>query len=276
MDNRQRLLLVEDVQATRESYIENLELTGKYRVDGAANLEEAFEATDKCAYHVALIDIMLAGPRDVANRDGVKIAERIQHLAEGTRVIMLSAQKAETEIVGNLIQEYGVFKYVDKRRIEEDGIAGLLEDVDRAAKASSVASPTWEMIAHVLAPTLSEPELVSDIITKLKFSGGIENLGRTLVHNARNLVPLLRCSDPAHGFAFNDQLNVFAGCYWSKGQGRAVEIAIGGKNSSDELQGDSKEALLDREKGGLRLLVTARPELDRSAFVAALASDSRL
>src|SRR5664280_3648079 len=140
MDVRTRVLVVEDIAIARESYVANLELSDQYRVDAAADLASAEMAIDVCAYHVAVVDIMLAGPRDVSNRDGVKVARRLQRLAEGTRVVMLSAQRSETELVGDLLQDYGVFKYIDKATLERDGIAGLLEVVERAAKASGAGA----------------------------------------------------------------------------------------------------------------------------------------
>jgi CheY-like chemotaxis protein len=274
MDERTRVLVVEDIATARESYVANLELSEAYRVDSAADLQGAYEATDARAYHVAVVDIMLAGERDVANRDGVKIVKRLQRLAEGTKAVVLSAQKAETQLVGDLVLEYGAFKYLDKEVLERDGIRGLLGVVESAAKASSVGKPTWESVVGSLMPGQPEQRFVSDVMTRLDFGGGFENLKSMLVHNARHLVPLLAGTDGAHMLQFDEDAGGFSGAYWSKGQGQAVEIFIGGKESAarrrDGTGPGAAELLLEREKAGLRLVVSARPDLPRGGFASRL------
>jgi CheY-like chemotaxis protein len=268
MDKRDRVLVVEDVAIARESYVANLELAERYRVDAAGSREEALAAIKRCAYHVAVVDIMLAGPRDVANRDGVEVARQIQRLAEGTRVVMLSAQRDETELVGNLVQDYGVFKYLDKRTLERDGVTALLETVERAAKASGASTSTWESLVASLAPKRGEPEVVSEIMQHLDFSGGFEVLSRMLVHTARHLVPLLVPQDLALLLRRDADGKILRGTYWSKGQGQAVDLYLAGRDSASSAlpAADADGLLLDSEKAGLRLLVLARPELERGQF----------
>src|SRR5437660_1332521 len=98
MDMRPRILIVEDIEDMREVWRAVFE-RADYRADGAATAEAAQRAIDRCTYHVALVDIMLAGRDDVSDRSGVKVLKYLRDLAEGTRALVLSGQKSDIPLV---------------------------------------------------------------------------------------------------------------------------------------------------------------------------------
>jgi DNA-binding NarL/FixJ family response regulator len=270
MESRPRVLVVEDIDSARESFVANLRFTGDYRVEGAGDLDGAIAAMDRLTFHVAAVDIMLAGERDVANRDGVAVARRFQRLAEGTKVVILSAQE-ETQLVRDLIRDYGAYDYLDKGRVQSEGIELLLATVAKAAAVSGVGSTSWEVLAQRLSPRMSEHQLVAELMQRLNFKGGFENLHRALAHNCRHLVPLLHSMGDNDGLAYNEERSRFEGIYWAKGQGLAVEIVVADAQSLvPEVNEAPASVLVDKEKGGLRIVAVERPALDREGFEAQL------
>ncbi len=262
VDKRVRLLVVEDVETTRNMYVRNLELDGDYRVDTAADLEQATAALDLVSYHVALVDIMLAGPKDTSNRDGAKVLERIRDMGEGTRAIVLSGQ-SETQQVREFLKELDAFDYLDKDALLEAGIGKMVEYVDTASAGSPLGStPSWEIVSRALGGAREEPEFVSEMLA-LRFGGGFENLRQTLAASIRHLLPLLPPREGEAGLTVNGA-GAMSASFWSKGQGCAVEIAVVGKNST-EAPPSGEETLLAREKGGLGVSVTRLDE-PRQAF----------
>jgi len=113
LDKRTRVLVVEDVDTMRKMLVRSFLLRGHYRVDEAADLDEAMHALETCTYQVALVDIMLAGAMDTANRDGSKVLEKIRDLEEGTRAIVLSGQD-QPQLARDFLKEFGAADYIAK------------------------------------------------------------------------------------------------------------------------------------------------------------------
>ena len=271
-DKRVRVLVVEDIETTRSMYVRNLELRGDYHVDTAADLDEATAALDAFTYHVALVDIMLAGAKDTANRDGTKVLERIRDLDEGTRAVVLSAQK-ETQQVREFIKEYEAFDYLDKDALLEAGIGKMIEYVATAAGDSKVGTePSWDAVVAALAGDRDEPAFVSEAMSSLKFGGGFENLKRTLTAAVRHLLPLAPAREGATGLALDESTGSLEARFWSKGQGCAIEFVLSGKDGDGPSQGAAAgdAALVEREKGGLSVVVTRLAEEPREGFADAV------
>jgi CheY-like chemotaxis protein len=279
VDRRTRVLVVEDIDTLRDSYVLNLELEKRYRVDSAADLLEATAAVASCTYHVALVDIMLAGEKDVANRDGVKVLERIRELNEGTKPIVLSIQP-HPQLVADLLQDYGAYGYLDKDAVRQGGGFGkVVALVDKATDASPVGIvPTWNaVVQNLLAGQADEGTFVSEAMDRLQFKGGFENLRETLVSAMRYFLPLLPPTKDRGGLAYDVDNGAFGGRFWSKGQGCAVEVALtGGQQASAEAIGGqhSGGVLLAQEKAQLAIRVEQLPQAARQEFLASSSSGS--
>lgn len=268
VDKRVRVLVVEDIETTRNMYVRNLELRGDYRVDTAADLAEATAALDTLTYHVALVDIMLAGAKDTANRDGTDVLGRIGELDEGTRAVVLSAQK-EPQQVREFMKAHGAFDYLEKDDLLKAGIGKMIEYVAAAAAASPVGDePAWDAVVGSLAGDRDEPAFVSEVMDRLKFKGGFENLQRTLTAAVRYMAPLAPVREGGGGLAFDEERGVMAARFWSKGQGCAIEFTLAGKQGGapGEGTGSRDGALMEREKGGLSLAIVRQADLPREAF----------
>lgn len=269
VDKRTSILVVEDIETTRNMYVRNLELEGGYSVDMAKDLSEAVNALERRAYQVALVDIMLAGPKDTANRDGIKVLQRIRELGEGTQAVVLSAQK-DTQLVREFIKEYSAFDYLDKDSLNKAGLDKMFDFVARAAKKSPVGDqPSWEAVVECLAGGRTERMFVSDIMN-LSFSGGFENLSRTLPAAVRYLLPLMPPEEGSQGLTLRDEEGRFVARYWSKGQGCAVEVTLRGKDGprASAPAPEDDGVFLEREKGGLEVVVSRLADVARSAFAA--------
>jgi CheY-like chemotaxis protein len=271
LDERTRILVVEDVATMRESYVANLELQRRYRVAAAEDLASAQEALDNCTYHVALVDIMLAGPKDVANRDGTEVLKHIRDLHEGTQAIVLSAQD-EKQLVRDLLKDYGAFDYLDKAVVQEAGISLVMSTVESAAERSTVGNaPPWKSVVDCLTVGRSEAEFVGEVMEQLKFKGGFENLSRTLINVAKELMPLLPPLSGPRGLSFDIDLRAYRGRYWSKGQGCCVEVFLADQRTpvSDiehVASTSGGNVLLTREKGQITVIVVEDTGANRRDF----------
>lgn len=272
MDIRPRILIVEDIDDMRESWRAVFERVD-YRADGAATAEAAIKAIDRCTYHVALVDIMLAGKDNVTDRGGVKVLKYLRDLAEGTRALVLSAQKGDVPLVRDLLKEYGALDYLAKWEIAERGGNDFL--VQKVKGALSVSAHgealTWEQLIGSLAWGLPEPFFVSECLNFLEFKGGFENLRRSLLGVCQHLVPLLVEVGTTKAIGRDKVPEVFSGTYWSKGQGSAIELLIYGKNARTGVveRGwglSGRKLLHERTKGDLSVVVIERPDLAREQF----------
>jgi CheY-like chemotaxis protein len=265
IDKRVRVLIIEDDDSTRRMYARHLDLQGGYRVAAAASLAEALEALELMTYHVALVDIMLAGPKDTANRDGTAVLDRISELDEGTRAVVLSAQE-EPQEVREFMKEHGAFDYLEKKDLLKTGISKLFEYIEAAAAESTVsADPSWDAVVGSLAGERNEVEFVSEVMGKLKFGGGFENLQRTLIAATRHLAPLALPCDDGRGLCFSEDDGAMVAHFWSKGQGCSIEVILAGKGS-DLAPAKGDGVLVNREKGGLSVRVERRGTEPRDAF----------
>lgn len=129
------ILIVEDDFDISDSFARFLRNAG-YEVDEAASLKEAKERLFVRTYHVAVIDIMLAGP-DRKNRDGLRVADEIRQMGEGTLAIVVSQQE-DTQVAADTIQNQGVYRYLSKVTIEQQGLDALSSAVAAAAEQVSL------------------------------------------------------------------------------------------------------------------------------------------
>jgi CheY-like chemotaxis protein len=266
-DKRTRVLVVEDIETLRESYMLNLELEGEFRVHGARDLQEAITALARCTYHVALVDIMLAGESDESNRDGVTVLERIRDLGEGTQAVALSGQR-HTQLAAQIVRDYGAFDYLDKNEVSQVGFAAIAAKVTAAATASPVgAVPSWDAIAATLGDGRSEAVFVSELMGELKFKGGAATLTSVLPAAAQHLAPLAPATTGG-GVSLDPAQGTFHGSFWSKGQGCAIDFAIGRTADAPQV-GDadaSSDLLVARDKAGLSVRVVRLSDCSRDAF----------
>jgi CheY-like chemotaxis protein len=276
VDTRPRILIVEDVAETRESYLTHLQLDGGYRVDAVEDLSGALEALNLKTYDAALIDIMLAGEKDMANRDGVKVVNLVRALNEGTVAVVVTANR-ETKLARDLLKEHGALDYVTKEELEREGAAKLLTTVRMAVGKSRVVHKTWDDVVAALAGDRSEREFVAVTMNKLDFRGGFDVLNRTLVGALQHFMPLLPLKDSSGALHFDERYHGFWGTYWSKGAGTAVRVLITGRQPADPGLDDGEEQpLLAKSKAGLHVLVTQVRDHGRSAFAGAVPAPQSL
>lgn len=269
MDKRDKILVVEDEESARDTLAAVLEREG-VRVEACGNLASARAAMEAMRFDAALVDIMLAGRHDRSNRDGVEVLRLIQEAGEGTKALVLSGHD-DHDLVGDLWQKYGAYGYVSKGRARKEGLDFLLEKIRGAVKASVAPIQTrdWNALLRSLAPGETDLGIADEILRKCSFSGGLPVLRDGLLAACRWLVPLI-----ARGKGLVEHGNapgLFAGDYWSRGQGCAVQLVLNGTNVDtaevDRLFPAGADApMYRRTKGGLTLSVLGRPDTARSDF----------
>jgi ActR/RegA family two-component response regulator len=252
----------------RETWIAILDLAG-YAVQGAATAEAAISAIDRRSFHVALVDMMLAGPDDKTNRDGAKVLDYLRAVGDPTRSLVLSAQDDDVTLARDMIKDYGAHDYLKKRDVEEKGNKFLLETIKDAMP--TVRPPTWEQLTKIVLSDLSEQQFVSECLYHLKFGGGFENLSRSLIAACQNLFPLVGEAGASRGLTRTKVPEVFSGTFWSRGQGTAIELLVYGRNALSETVESAwslsrTKLLFSRSKSDLSIVVVPCSNLARGQF----------
>jgi len=264
MEKRKRVLIIEDVATTLESYIMNLE--EEFSVHGACNLHEAKSAIEKCTYHVALVDIMLAGS-DETNRDGVLILEYLRDLDEGTKAIVVTSLN-EGKSVRDYLINLKATDYINKEQLIDEGMSIVKSKINEVIGNNPLKEPIkWETLIKHLAFGIREEIFVSQCLDKLKTKGGFENLSTTLISVCNYLMPLLIPKNIEKSLEIDSKLSVIRGKFWAKGQGKAVEIILCNESlNSEEIVTDSKNKLLESIKKGLKIIIYNLPDARREDF----------
>src|SRR5688500_9024008 len=133
MDRRQKILVVEDEEPARLIYAAFLKRLG-VRVETCGSLQDATAAIGALRFDLALVDIMLAGPQDRANRDGIDVLKQIKAAREGTKTLVLSGQ-SDPDLVAEIWREHGADGYISKERAERES-AYFLTTVKETLAAS--------------------------------------------------------------------------------------------------------------------------------------------
>jgi CheY-like chemotaxis protein len=271
MDKRPKILVVEDQESARDTMEALLEREGM-RTEGCGSLSAALAAIDAMRFDVALVDIMLAGPQDRSNRDGLEVLRRIQAANEGTKALVLSGQD-DPVLSADILQEHGAYAYIGKSGERTKAPNYLSDKINEALKASVAPREgrDWSALIRALAPGAAEQSLVHDILRLSSFSGGLPVLRDSLLGAGKWLAPLLPPADGRSFAADSDLPGVFAGLFWSRGQGRAVQIIVHGSNVDpaevDRHFGtETHDQMHRRTKGGLTILVLGRSDLTRASF----------
>lgn len=267
MDKRRKILIVEDDNLYRESLVDTLEQEG-FRVEACKNVAEASNAIATLGFDLALVDIMLNGPKDVTNRDGLRVLSALKEVSEGTRVLALSAQRSDMSLVRNILKDFQADDYLVKQELNR---AMMLEKVRSEIEARPAQRQTvrWESLVRTLSPEGEEVEFVQAIMRSTGIKGGQKVLQDSLFDATKWLVPLIPLASGADRGASTGIPGFSVGPFWSKGQGRAVEIVIQGKGDKDAESTPSPFALSElyrRARGGVTSIVLARPDLERSSF----------
>jgi len=263
MSKKKRVLLVEDIRSTRETFESSLELEG-YDVTAVANLKDAIDAVNQRNFHVALVDIMLDGKKKTANRDGVEVIKRIHQLDEGTHVIPLTGQDSRT-FVRDSFAELGVFDFIDKvQHIEVHGWEYAQKIIDLAISRSEIDDePAWDdVLKGVLLP--SEEPMFVDYVSKVTNGAPFDLLRRSLCSAIRQLQPMKGLNGAVQSFELVDDAVV--GRFWSKAHGVGVKIIVR-KPSKDPTPQEGIRQLFGRTKGKLELVVHVCEEAQRSDYV---------
>jgi DNA-binding NarL/FixJ family response regulator len=114
-----RCLIVDDSEEFLASASRLLESQGIEIVGTAGSGEEALELATALKPDLALVDI------ELADEDGIALAQKLEVRAPTTRVVLISAYERDDLI--DLIAGSRAVGFLPKRELRADAIAGLLE-----------------------------------------------------------------------------------------------------------------------------------------------------
>lgn len=261
-----KVLVVEDDVDDLDSYAEVVE-AGGFMVDKAVGLVEATAKVDRSTYAAMIVDISLRSPSG-DDRDGLALLAYTNRLAEGTPVIMLTANQ-DTQLAADAIPKLGAFDYFAKTTIAKMGIQ-ILVDAVRAAVAKN--SLDLYRGAGDIVESLSgrsEAQLWADLFLRtFKPKGGFVGLRDFLDGLLKPALPLLAPVNVTadQRLALDEVNQLMRGVFWSKGFGVGVEVTVARESLPEGAGGLSRPALSEHRHSGLLGVVSARPDLVREDF----------
>ena len=259
-----RILLVEDIPNTRESYTDLLEEVG-FSVVSVGDLPEALSALDRVTFHVALVDIMLAGEKNTVNRDGVIVINRIAELDEGTKAIPLTGQDKRS-FVRDAFKEMAVFDFLDKTEdIGGKGWDYALGIIEKAiAECEIDDTPSWsELSGPVFAP--GEEQGFVSMVTHRIPGAKLDVLQQQLPNCVRKIQPLRANTTDDVRFHWDEEKDAVVGEFWSKSYGNRVWIVI--DNGDPILEEFGGAIISSRGKGKLRISAILSDDGVRDEFI---------
>lgn len=245
-----RILLVEDIPASRESYLAFLTEAG-YAVTAVSCAEEAIAAADAVTFHLALVDIMLGGERNTSNRDGVEVIRYLSGLNEGTQTIPLTGQDKRS-FVRDAFKELSVFDFLDKKEdIADKGWQYAVGIIEKAiAECEIDDTPNWSDLTGPLLANGEEQGFVHMVSQRIP-GAKLDVLQQQLPNCVRNLQPIKARLTDEMRFHWDDQRDAIIGEFWSKAVGKKVKIFLSGAELDPENIGG--RTVWSRRKGKLNI-----------------------
>ena len=244
MENKNRLLIIEDDNELLENYIENLQKLD-LQIDKASSKIEAIEKLKCRTYHVAMVDIMLSN--NPLDRGGIEAIKYLDALNEGTNIIVLSA--SDDVRVPVEAWNHGAIRYLIKKyiRSSEDYIKEV-----RAALKSVVLKPFGKFAD--LKAYLARPQLVpywEDPVIRL-LGAGYDGTHSILSKTFDPLIPVLRKKDYRSNLSIDNNSQCIYGQMWSKALGCGIWVCIGNNENTFILPGDELKPEIIIEKTSIK------------------------
>jgi CheY-like chemotaxis protein len=242
--HKKRILVVDDEDGFRDLICDELRRAG-YCVDEARNLQEALGRLEDRAYHAALVDIMLTGPHDRTNQDGLLVLQAIkQSRAEqsanwetikiGTRSIALTAQD-DPELSFDMKTDYGADDYMDKHRYRMNIVPEVLRRVENQLKEAHISSYGEFRIAIQFLAGEQQQEAWADRVQRMlqfKTYGVMASFFGNLCDPIAPLMPATGARTPA---SIDEGRKIITGTFWSKVLALPVGLLVGSVTTVKDL-----------------------------------------
>jgi hypothetical protein len=228
---------------------------------------------------------MLAGP-DRKNRDGLKLVDQIKAQDEGTASIVISQQE-DAQVAADTLQQQGVYRYLSKISIEQEGLDVLVQTVQSASAQVKLAPFGWisgrsggRIPRDCLTYIAGEGERLIILYNKWAHHFGPKVSPHVVEHALDVFIsrwaPILPYRDRDDYISLLSNPACLVGTFWSKAIGIAVTLMICPSEAVEEILSgvaisevaSSNEIDPDRRytKGSLVGLAFKRPDLSRSLF----------
>ena len=254
---RKRILIVEDVPRVRENLCSILELQG-FEVKVAATAEAALDLVHSVTFHVACIDIAL-DVNDGTNTDGQRVLAEVARLAEGTRALIVSANR-DHHLAVEAYERYALARFLSKGQFSIDEFAAAV------VKESSVATlrvfGDFTDVFDALIFQLNEDVWANAALRAVRVKGGMHTL-RTGVEGAvRDLAPIRPHRDADERARIDAANATISFRFWSKSRGLPIRCVIGPPSTAGIADGEERHAF-----GGVEAVVTADPSAARADYL---------
>jgi len=271
MKDTKKVLFVEDDRELLDEYEEVIS-SPEYSVDVATDLPEALAKIKRKTYHVAVIDIGL-DQADHDNRDGIKIIEYLHGLGEGTRAVVISAQR-NVEVLIDAYEKYEIAQYLEKRKVRRP--SDLRAAIEKAYSECRIRGyGAYGSVTSFLSGEKNPTSWEHSCLRILRPAGGITGLYSFFSDFCGSYTPLLAKKAAATSpMQLRESEGCVSGTFWSKGIGEAVSLVAYPKDSSvgksveEEMeQADSQQLHGTYEKANVTGVAFTLSRADREDFV---------
>jgi len=260
VDERARVLIVDDDKSTRESLALVLAKKG-YGTDGAATAREAVEKAREQAFDVAVVDVKLP------DKEGLELLKPLKEMHPDMAVIIATGH-ATMETAVRALNE-GASAYVLKP-FDMDQVLARIGDAVQVQRLVRDNRRLYERVQQELAVR----EQAEKELRRLKeFNEGIvQGVAESLlVEDARGIITFV---NPAMETLLGYGADELVGCKWEKivpdAAREAVQAATSERRSGVSARYETR--LLSKEGREIPVWVSARPTFDEGTFAGVLSA----
>ncbi len=227
-----------------------------YKVETVSSYVEAIQKLERSTFHVVLLDLRLED-FDERNIDGLKIAEMINRLDEGTKTIIFTAYM-ESNNMRKAFGEFQIWDFIAK----QDAPSAIVDAVKSASeKAEMELNRPSRFSKNVLTiSTETLEQFITAVVSRNELSNNAEHLELFAKRLLRDFHPLLPDKKDVQ-IVSAEQNAILQIRFWSKMYGSPIIVWIG---KYDEMENILQSSKVGRSSSGQgQILATL---FDRYAF----------
>jgi DNA-binding response OmpR family regulator len=225
-----RAIIVEDVEAWMFSFQRAARLAGISETYACSNLGQVREALRQARFDIAILDLGL-DPDDDLNSEGAEALEMIRSQdGPATQVVLVTGWQGgdRMSMQSSLTNRFGVDWAYMKDRYEANDLIEKLSELLTQTRSRQAGAPVAPM--GDLEGEADSMRFQSDLLGRLKPTGGVETLFTLVGHLLSPVVPLI-ASTPQQPMVYGPDATCL-GVYWSRALAAAVAVELSSRPDS--------------------------------------------
>lgn len=233
------------------------------------SLDTAFDAIEHRRFNAAIVDMSLTGDNYTVDRGGEKVVRVIDGLAEGTQMAVVSAHTGST-LASKLGMLFGT-PLIQKRSRTVDDMSAIMQRMVEVGKGNRPRPANAQVTLRGGMSGVDWEILLSNSVPEAR--GGAGFMNKFIAQAAAHFTPLTESK--TGGGLTRVRQGVLGGEYWSRREGRAVQLLVGMAGPLEEYAaergvlvtaGSRSDPVLSRRAQGVVESVVYSTERPRDEF----------